>query len=179
VTGTFWSSFCGPRESELFLRRWTGRCAAISLLKLRYNFCPIASDDFDVDDAMRKSYRDAILKADSERQQHPQGSYSYRALSTAIERLQERLTHQQYKEPRWTSARSIPRPKLDDALNDRHSAPSSASAQVRNNPQAQHSTGIPYAGSPLPLASRHAFGIARAQIDRARVRHLERHRRGV
>jgi hypothetical protein len=60
----------------------------------------MAANDFDFDDMMRKAYRDAILKADDERRTHARDSEAYRALSTVIEKFQEKLVSLQYKEPR-------------------------------------------------------------------------------
>jgi hypothetical protein len=60
----------------------------------------MAANDFDFDDMMRKAYRDAILKADDECRKHAGDSEAYQALSTMIEKFQEKLAALQYKEPR-------------------------------------------------------------------------------
>lgn len=60
----------------------------------------MASDDFDLDEMMRKGYRDAILKADSERSAHSPESEAYRSLSKVIEEFQKSLAYLRYKDPR-------------------------------------------------------------------------------
>ena len=55
----------------------------------------------DFDDMMRKGYRDAILRFDKKRSAYERDSDAYKALSRAIEDLQERLAYMRSKEPRW------------------------------------------------------------------------------
>jgi hypothetical protein len=54
----------------------------------------------DWDDVMRKAYRDAILRADSERSAFDPDSEVYKGLSKEIEQFQKSLKYLQYKEPR-------------------------------------------------------------------------------
>lgn len=56
--------------------------------------------DFDLDEMMRKGYRDAILKADSERSAYSPESEIYQALSKKIEEFQKSLAYLRYKDPR-------------------------------------------------------------------------------
>ena len=60
----------------------------------------MATDDFDLDEMMRKGYRDEILKTDSKRSAYSPESEQYRAPSKVIEELQKRLAYLRYKDPR-------------------------------------------------------------------------------
>jgi len=54
----------------------------------------------DVDDMLRKAYREAILKIDSERSAFDRNGETYKAMSSMIEKFQKSLAYLQYKEPR-------------------------------------------------------------------------------
>jgi len=54
----------------------------------------------DLDDMMRKAYRDAIIRYVKERSAYDRDSEAYKALSKVIEEYQESLAYLQYKEPR-------------------------------------------------------------------------------
>ena len=54
----------------------------------------------DLDDAMRKYYRDAILMIDKERSAYDRDSNFYKALSRVIEECQKSLAYLRCKDPR-------------------------------------------------------------------------------
>jgi len=55
----------------------------------------------DLDDTMRKHYRDTILKIDEKRSAYKPDSDYYKALSRMIEECQKSLAYLRSKEPRW------------------------------------------------------------------------------
>ena len=60
----------------------------------------MAMDDFDLNDMLRRMYRDAILKAYSERTAFSPDSEDYQALSKLMDELQKSLAYLRYKDPR-------------------------------------------------------------------------------